>query len=245
MIKALEYNDDSIRIAAVNALGEIKNPDAVMPLLKLLDDIDKEVRISVRNALGENGDEQTTDLLYKYFVNNEGEKVNEKSREMRDLIALLEKRNNFILLLIDTKDSLIKAVVKALGNIGDKKAADALTRLLYYNDTGIVLMTIKALDSIGDWRASSHLRHVMRNSRNEEKIAALEALINLGDSDALNNLVFFIVLDNREYHDYAEKILSNVLERGTGLKGLIYFLLNKRNNSILEFIQTSSELLGF
>ncbi|MBI3272094.1 MAG: HEAT repeat domain-containing protein [Planctomycetes bacterium] len=56
VLKALQDPDDSIRLAAIEALGGMRSAKAVAPLLALLDDKAFEVQVAALDALGEIGD---------------------------------------------------------------------------------------------------------------------------------------------------------------------------------------------
>ena len=56
LIKALGYKKESdVRIDAASALGEIREPRAVKPLIKALNDADSDVRSNAADALGRIG----------------------------------------------------------------------------------------------------------------------------------------------------------------------------------------------
>ena len=64
LIRALDYNKEaSVRQAATMALGELKDPRAVEPLIAALKDSDKNVRWEAANALGEIKDPRSVELL--------------------------------------------------------------------------------------------------------------------------------------------------------------------------------------
>lgn len=65
MIRALAGGDDLTRDLAISVLGDIRDPRAVKPLLKILNDKDENAttRMFVANALGEIGDWRAFDDL--------------------------------------------------------------------------------------------------------------------------------------------------------------------------------------
>src|SRR5688500_11977735 len=64
LIKALKYEaDSSVRKAAAEALGEIKDVRAVEPLIAILQDIDRDVAMAAAEALGEIKDARAVEPL--------------------------------------------------------------------------------------------------------------------------------------------------------------------------------------
>lgn len=65
LLKALSHDEWLVRLHAVEALGKLKSPEAVEPLLSLLfNDSDSAVREDVVRALGEIGDTRATEFLF-------------------------------------------------------------------------------------------------------------------------------------------------------------------------------------
>ncbi|MCW4000191.1 MAG: HEAT repeat domain-containing protein [Candidatus Bathyarchaeota archaeon] len=65
LVKALLNKDFLIRIAAVEALGKIKAPQAVKPLIELLSDEDSSVRYAAVRALSEIGDKSAAYAIFE------------------------------------------------------------------------------------------------------------------------------------------------------------------------------------
>jgi DEAD/DEAH box helicase domain-containing protein len=76
IIKSLDYNDEKIRVDAAYALGEIKDPIAVEPLIKvLINDPSEWVRLHAARSLGEIGDMRAKTPLQKRLTSDKDSEV--------------------------------------------------------------------------------------------------------------------------------------------------------------------------
>ncbi len=70
LLPLLTDSDNTVRIAAIDALGNIKDGRAVDPLLPLLEDNDKTIRMRTAGALGFIKDERVTILMNRILQEN-------------------------------------------------------------------------------------------------------------------------------------------------------------------------------
>lgn len=89
MVKAMNYKDNSIRLAAIKAAGTMKNEQLLNTLILFLrDDPDATIRSSAAEALGNMGVARAQDHLSYVGENDPDEKVREKALEaMKEIIS--------------------------------------------------------------------------------------------------------------------------------------------------------------
>ncbi len=89
IIKAMNYKDSSIRLAAIKAAGTMKNEQLLNTLIIFLrDDPDPAIRLNAAEALGNMGIARAQDHLSYVAENDTDEKVREKALEAKkEIIA--------------------------------------------------------------------------------------------------------------------------------------------------------------
>jgi HEAT repeat protein len=127
----------------------------------------------------------------------------EKSAEVKGAIArvLGETKNaEAVSALVDAIDpastendakAMNKEIANALGNIGDKKALPALTRLLKSKDNYTVIAAIEAVDDMKAAEAFEQIHEIANDDAIEPFITkkAIVALGNMGDARAVPSLI--------------------------------------------------------
>jgi len=82
IIKAMNYKDSSIKLAAIKAAGTIENEKLLNTLIIFLrDDPNPEIRLNAAEALGNMGNARAQDHLAFVGENDTDEKVREKALE--------------------------------------------------------------------------------------------------------------------------------------------------------------------
>jgi len=89
ILKAMNYKDSSIRLAAIKAAGTMKNEQLLNTLILFLrDDPDPTIRLNAAEALGKMGIARAQDHLAYVGENDTDEKVREKAIEAtKEIIA--------------------------------------------------------------------------------------------------------------------------------------------------------------
>ena len=154
LIKALGYpKEPGVRSSAAQALGEIREAEAVEPLVIALNDSDEWVRGRAAQALGVIGNKQAVQPL---------------------IDALSDSK---------WRGAWESAPAVALGQIGDARAVEPLIAFLKDSERGggPRASVAEALGNIGDTRAVEPLLAVLRDSdRVDMRTSAAEALGRLG-----------------------------------------------------------------
>lgn len=204
LIRALQSHDWIVRMHAAKALGRIREPESVPPLIPLLQDNVKAVREEVSGALASIGDAAIPALLdalrhEEWLVRLHAVEALGKAKSRKAVEPLLST-------LFNDRDSAIREdAVRALGEIGDSQAVEFLYAAM--KEPALRTLAVEALGRIGDRRAVPHLIDVVTGTNppdvtrpvagcgdqwNEEVItqaAAVRALGAIGDDAALPVLV--------------------------------------------------------
>jgi len=161
LLVALGNKDWIVRMHAAKALGRIKNPEAVEPLIPLLQDKVKAVREETTAALVAIGDAATPSLLAAladtdWLVRLHAVEALGKMKSPAAVEPLLSA-------LFNDRDAAVREdVVRALGQIGDGRAVEFL--IMAMKEPGLRLLAVEALGQIGDPRAVPVLIKVLEGS---------------------------------------------------------------------------------
>lgn len=88
LIEALSDKDSTIQLAAVDALGTIKNDDAVNNLISHLRNPNPEMRKNICNALARIGDKRAIEFMKHLADSDEDASVREKATEAVKILAV-------------------------------------------------------------------------------------------------------------------------------------------------------------
>ncbi|MCW7079764.1 MAG: HEAT repeat domain-containing protein [Candidatus Methanospirare jalkutatii] len=180
------YDDDwRLRKCAADALGKLKDAQAVEPLSEvLLKDEDADVRASAAQALGEIGDAKAVEKLIK-ALNDEDRGVREKA------VAALGKMGMdafepLVQALSAKKARVRKGAALALGNLRMKDAIEPLTKALHDKNFEVRWCAAQALANIG---AFEPLIEASKEEDEEVRWCAVSALGKLKDERAVKHLI--------------------------------------------------------
>jgi HEAT repeat protein len=164
LLKDLESESPSTRIAAVVGIGRCGNSEGVKPLVGALRDVDADVAREAATSLG---------LLAK-------------ASAFEPLIDVLNNADGYFHSVVRSAAAL------SLAQIGDKRAVDALLNAVHDSIGETSAESIRALGSLGDSRAVNPLIQVVRNHDgyflSAVRRAAVLALAQLGGHDAIAEL---------------------------------------------------------
>lgn len=204
LLAALGNKDWIVRMHAAKALGRIKNPEAIEPLIPLLQDKVKAVREETTAALVAIGDAAIPSLLAAladtdWLVRLHAVEALGKMKSPAAVEPLLSS-------LFNDRDAAVREdIVRALGQIGDGRAVEFLMTAM--KEPGLRLLAVEALGQIRDPRAVPVLIKVLEGADqpaesrviagcgdnwSEEMVimaAAARALGILGDDAAIPSLV--------------------------------------------------------
>jgi HEAT repeat protein len=156
----------TIRLTAVVALGNLRDPSSTHTLISALADSSAAVRIAAANALGAIGDRKATTALLALLDGRQDEQI--RSAAVTALGKLKDPESVTPLLTIaeDEFDSWIirKVAIEALGEIRDSRAVDPLINALSDQYATVREASAHALGKIGSQQATLPLLNTLDTS---------------------------------------------------------------------------------
>jgi HEAT repeat protein len=185
LLEALHDKEGSVRNHAVIALGEIRDPYAVVGLSNTLaNDSEDYVRSNAADALGEIGDRSALPGLLEALKESTDLTVIRAIGDIGDPAMI-----KYLAPLLNSSDKDIAEFAGvALGKIGDNSAIPALREALKDNDLDVVSVAIRALGKIGDNSAIPALGQVLQHESDSVRVEAATALGELRDPLAVAEL---------------------------------------------------------
>jgi len=165
LISALKDEDGNVRRAAVEALGEFKDPRAVEPLISALEDEDWHIRLAAEAAL---------------------EEINPKWRETEEA---KRKVPEFISALKDKDGNVRYRAAEALGELKDPRAVEPLISALKDENGSVRSAAVWVLGELKDPRAVEPLISALKDENWSVRRAAAVALGELKDPRAVETLI--------------------------------------------------------
>lgn len=182
-----ENNDDNLRWAAAEALGQIRDQRAVDPLIIALKDPDTTLRENAAAALGKIGDIRTIPSLIATIQSEDN--TNVKSCLVEALSSMGTPAVEPLINLLGSDRKLDNVVIKALGNfLADHRTVEPLITVIKDKDGDHFnrLQAAYALAKIGDARAVEPLITLLQGSDISLRDAAAQSLVDLYTSGKLN-----------------------------------------------------------
>lgn len=174
--------DNSTKIAAVNAIGNIRSSDALLFLKRIVNK--PALQDTALSAIGRIGSPDAVSFLLKWAEDNEPSialitalGATRSPRVVDVLLKWLDMGN----------ESLNGAIAFALGTIGDKRAVPKLMELVKENAPGAPAAAI-ALGQLRDRRALPVLRAALRSANPEVRGNAVSALQLFNDASVIDDL---------------------------------------------------------
>lgn len=200
LINALQSQEWHIKRLAIVCLGEINDPQAIIPslLATLKNEDDFELLCETINALSKFKDERIIEPLLA-MLHHENYKVRETAaielgtlgdkRAVEPLITILETDEEKRTIPAGFYDvyAVREAAAIALGEIGDKRAIQPLIQSFALG-YGLREKAVKALVRIGTASAKS-LRSVLNDSDWQVRVGAVEVLGEIKDQGAVDLLI--------------------------------------------------------
>ena len=173
LLLALQSRNKHIRLGVMEALGEIRAPEAVQPLINALHDPDNEVRWEAALALGEIGDDRALPPLVEAlkdrdrFVRYGAAVALDKfgwqpendtmhaylhlgKQEWKEMVAIGEAAIEPLSVALNDHDSEIREkAVRAFGVIGSEKAIPLVYRSLSDANDNVRWNAVKAAPRVG------------------------------------------------------------------------------------------------
>lgn len=192
LIGLLKNKDWQVRNGAVKALGMIKSPEAVKPLVGMMGEEKSYINKPVANALREIGDPAFN------FLNNELKSKDRDARaksayilgqtgDYRGLPSLLDAYNN------DSSVKVNQASLKAISLINDPRSVEIFIDELKSKELELRLTIYEKLGDLRDRKATEPLLRIFKSKSliPEERPYVLIALDKIGDPAMMEQLMKF------------------------------------------------------
>ncbi|HEX7490657.1 MAG TPA: HEAT repeat domain-containing protein [Candidatus Limnocylindrales bacterium] len=177
LIKALSYKDAAIRTAAADALGPLKDPLAVEPLVGLLKDENAGVRRAAVAALAARGGHRVVEPLVA--------SLEDTNFDVRATAATAVYRR----LMTDADAETRRNTASALGRLRIADAVEPLAKATMDSDETVRVASIKALQALRDCEAIIPLITVLAHEQVRQKTAGRSSLpVERAASQALDAL---------------------------------------------------------
>ncbi len=207
-----------IKLAAIDALGQIGDERAIEPLLKALESEDKWVRRAAARALEKMENEQVIQPLMNHLL-QEDEEDAEVRRSAAKALARMQPEEAIEHLAKALKDTSLGVRLDAgyaLGRIGEP-AVEALMAALDDADSRVRDSAVAALGNIRGELVRNRIIDVLREEKEERtvKLTAIQALYNLyreGDLKAIDELKEVEKTGEPGLQAFVKELLADVKE---------------------------------
>jgi HEAT repeat protein len=190
LIKRLAVDKDPVfRACAIESLGNLKDKQAIEPLIKSLDDKVPEVRISAARSLGILGDEKAEEALIA--------KLDKSSPELQKQIVL----------------ALGSSGSKKPTGLSSKKTAEALIRKLRNKDPELRKCAAESLGKLENPESVTPLLKCLEDANPEVRNAAAYSLGTLRAEKAIDALLEMLAEEDSELRITAVYALGNISSR--------------------------------
>ena len=180
-----------IKLAVIDALGQIGDVRAIAPLLKALESEDKWVRRAAAKALEKMENDQVIQPLMSHLL-EEDEPDAEVRRSAAKALARMQPEEAIEHLAKALKDPSLGVRLDAgyaLGRIGEP-AVEVLITALGDRDSRVRDSAVAALGNIGGELVRNEIIGVLRSENEEQtvKLTAIQALHTIGDPESIAEL---------------------------------------------------------
>lgn len=181
----------TIRLTAITALGNLRDPSSTPTLIEALTDSSPAVRVAAANALGAIGDRQATQALLPLLRDRHNEQARTAAITALGKLKDASAVNDLLEIANDESDgwAVRKASVEALGEIRDTRAVDCLVNTLSDQYATVREASALALGKIGSNQATLPLLATLDTaSLWALRVAAANALGQIRDRRATSPL---------------------------------------------------------
>ena len=225
LIKALKDKNWYVRSEAVWAMGQLKDRGAREALIEALGDPERKVYSRAAQIL--------TSFGWSPFSFEEKLRFYFALGNFQELLKLGDDAFELMLKALNDRASwdLACKASKALGLIGDMRAADSLINILNSQNLMVLRRAAEALGRIGHKKALKPLLKLLEKDEPELELKVIEALGRLGDSSAVEAICAGLKSNNPEIRLITAKALLNFSDE-RAVKPLIDIIKKDKNLEI-------------
>jgi len=210
----LYSEDPRLRLAAVNALGESRNPLAVPDLLGALGDDDRETRLAILRAIGKIADPRALPRLLYILRHHPDSQMREAAAESLGQMDDARVIPGLIAALADKNETVHHTARRALVERGDQ----ALARLaadLQHPNWKVRQVAAQTLGEVGGITSLNALLSAIDDSDVDVRIATIRALGDIDEPSAVSSLVKSLYSEHNQRWRITGMILLSLKRIGT------------------------------
>jgi len=211
LIETLSDANATVRVAAVNSLGQLQDPRAIAALAKALrEDTDARVREAAAWALGEIDDRRAVPPLLEALKTERVASVREKIVRALGEIDDPSAVAGITGVLKDPSVAVRRAAVWALGELEDPAAVASLATMVRDEDAEVRKHVAEALGNLDNPGGLDALMTLAKDSNAEVRSHAINGLGQLEDLRALGALVTALKDPNAEVRQHAADAIGQL-----------------------------------
>ncbi len=193
LVSLLPEVDTATRLIAIDALAQIRSPEAARSLEPLLDDDDTEIVRTVAEALGRIGDTRSIDVLFALFDHMDlSVRAAAQSALARFGARVLER---LLAMVANPAAEVRTQAASALGALKDPVAIEPLKKLLVDPSNAVKRAAVFALAQINEQHVGSLPLLLLGNQDPDVRCAAAQVLGRLRDKRAVEPLQYLLTED--------------------------------------------------
>nr|WP_228014693.1 HEAT repeat domain-containing protein [Fortiea sp. LEGE XX443] len=212
----------------IRLLGLTKSSQAVVPLLKLLEDENSDVRSSATDALGEIKSETAIPGLLKLLEHGNSD----VRRNVADTLGEIKSKTaipGLIQLLKDENSFVRYSAASALGAIKSETAIPGLIQLLEHENSDVRRSAESALRAIKSETAIPGLIQLLEHENSDVRRSAESALRAIKSKTGIPGLIQLLEDKNFDVRRSAASVLR-AIKSETGIPGLIQLLEDENSD---------------
>lgn len=180
LLELLSHRSPEVRLVGARAVGRLRHPDTVMPLLCVIDAKRPVPAASVTQALMWIGPAAVPRLRAATHVASAAQRA--VAVETLGLQRAVEAVPDLLAMADDEDEAVRLRAVAALGRIGDPRARETLLRAAAPVDDPLCVVAAHALGDLGDQRAVPALSALLQDARHAVAATAAASLARCGSA---------------------------------------------------------------
>ncbi len=200
LVSLLMEVDTAIRLLVIDALAQVRTPDAARALELLLGEEDPEIVRAVADAIGRIGDPASMDVLFDLFGHPDSTVRGAAQSGLGRYGARALER---LLLMVGNPSAEVRTqAASALGALKDPVAIEPLKKLLVDPSNEVKRAAVFALAQINERHVGSLPLLLLGNQDPDVRCAAAQVLGRLRDKRAVEPLQFILMEDQNPWVRY-------------------------------------------